>query len=1080
MFMINLSGLRALLLFCLCLCAAMAPLAVNASEDSSSAEALSLSELQRIVAEHGRVIRSFRLKGVVCAVAPGKRLVALQDNSATVLLELPRVDAELRAGDRLVILGENSSLMYNDSSIQVGTAPVVDNDGHHSSIMKSGKVFLQAGLQPIHLAWFNNVNEAVLKLEWEGPGLRRQQISSEALWREPSRLTNLSGLAHGLDYTACNGDGVFLADFENLKPVAQGVATNFDVSYRVRPEHTALCFSGCIQVPKAGTYTFYLTSDDGSQLKVGTPSVSCLRISTNGPSVPILQTLSQTRLEPDTTSWVELEGEVIFAGINLSHLNIELEADGNRVPVTVVGGATLLARNLLHERIRLRGICEFSREEKKMARILVPSSEQVEFLSSRTAGAEAFSTNGLLTSVAQVKQLKSQQTKQGIAARIRGVLIGIRPTALMVQDPTGGISVHFSAVDWADQPQIGEVLEVEGVTGPGVFAPVIVARKIRRLGDGPMPEPIRPQWDQLMNGSLDCEYVEIQGILTAVSAREINLYTADGTITVDLDGIGTDSFLSLLSRFPSNRTSPEGSLVRLRGCCMPSTDQRARHVLRRRVQVNRPVVEVEDPAPNNPFSLPTRKIADLLWFDPHASALQRTKLEGQIMCTVSGEYLVLEDQRGFRVLPSQPLTNLMAGDLVEAVGFPILDGPSPVLEEAQILKTGHAHLPAPIRISAQGLLDGNHDSTLVQVEATLIAEAVHLQERVLELQAGARHFLAIQKSGLDSTASLAVGSRLQLVGVYASASGNHIETSTDPFSLLLIDGAGAIKVLERPSWWTTKHALILAAVLAGILGMALIWIRLLRQTVELRTAELRKEIQERQRAEQDQAIEQERTRVAQDLHDELGAGLTAVGILGELVKNAATPSEKKAGYLEQITDSAHSLVAALDEIVWAVNPQHDSIASSANYYAYFAQPFLNVAGIACRLEIAESFSEQQMDPRLRHGVFLAFKEALNNVVRHSGATEVTIKILTENKQLIIAIADNGHGVDATPNQSGPSRDGMVGMHDRLRHFGGNCSITSQAGSGTIVEFRIPLIPPRSARTPNTFLASSADVIEDKL
>jgi signal transduction histidine kinase len=286
-------------------------------------------------------------------------------------------------------------------------------------------------------------------------------------------------------------------------------------------------------------------------------------------------------------------------------------------------------------------------------------------------------------------------------------------------------------------------------------------------------------------------------------------------------------------------------------------------------------------------------------------------------------------------------------------------------------------------------------------------------------------------------------------------------------------------VLERPSWWTAKHALILAGVLAGVLGLAMVWITLLRQKVELRTVQLRKEIQERQRAEQDQAIAQERTRVAQDLHDELGAGLTTVGMLGELVKNPATPAEKKTVYLEQITHSAHSLVTALDEIVWAVNPQHDSIASSANYYAYFAQPFLNAAGMACRLEIPESFSEQQMDPRLRHGVFLAFKEALNNVVRHSGATEVTIKILTVDNQLIIAITDNGHGIDAARNQSGPSQNGMAGMRDRLTQFGGNCLITSQAGQGTTVEFHIPLLPSHSDRAADTPLESSGDATEDK-
>jgi signal transduction histidine kinase len=302
---------------------------------------------------------------------------------------------------------------------------------------------------------------------------------------------------------------------------------------------------------------------------------------------------------------------------------------------------------------------------------------------------------------------------------------------------------------------------------------------------------------------------------------------------------------------------------------------------------------------------------------------------------------------------------------------------------------------------------------------------------------------------------------LQLVGVYASADASRIETGTDPFTLFLIDGDGAIRVLERPSWWTLQHALILAGLLAGALGLTFVWIMMLQQKVEVRTAQLKTEIKERQRIEQAQAIEQERTRVAQDLHDELGSGLTSVAMLGALVKNSATPPEKKAAYLDQITQSAHSLVIALDEIVWAINPQHDSIASSASYYAYFAQPFLNAAGIACRLEIAEHFSEHSLDPGLRHGVFLAFKEALNNIVRHSGATEVTIKIFTAKEHLIIAIADNGRGMNTVKGQPGSSHDGLKGMHERLALLGGSCSVASQPGLGATVEFRIPLPELRS-------------------
>lgn len=1036
--------------------AAISLLSVKAAEENSKAEALSLGDLQQIVSQHGRVIRSFRLEGVVCAVVPKRRLVTLQDDTATLLLELPSLNVETHVGDRLVIEGENCSLVRGEGGVRLGSAPVVDNDGHHAAIQKSGKVYLPAGLPPIRLAWYNRVADAVLKLEWEGPGIRRQKVPDSALWRQIPGATNSDAMERGLDFKAYNGDGNYLADFENLQPVAQDIAANFDVSYRARPEHTALFFNGFIETPRAGIYTFYLTSDDGAKLQVGEPAVTCTRLAA-GSAPPIF---SPVQTNSARFSWVVLEGEVTFASVNREDLEIELSANGDRVAVTVVGGAALLAANPLHERIRVAGVCEYSPAGGKMARMVVPSSERLEILSSPTEAAGTSSTKPLLTTVAQVQQLKPEQAAKKIPVRIKGVIIGTLQSSLRLQDSTGGISVHYSTLDWAHQPLVGDLLEVDGVTDNGLFAPVIAANNLRYLGKSPMPEPIRPSWDQLMHGNLDCVYVEIRGILIAVSEEELTIYTADGTVTVDVDGVGTDIVLPRQVFSSSNGIPIVGSLIRLRGCCTQPTDQGARRVIRGRIIMNPCHVTLEEQAPKDPFSQPTKKIADLLWFDPHASALQRTKLKGIVLHAESGECLALEDQRGFRIRPSQP-ASLQAGDLVEAVGFPKLDGPSPILQEAQIRKTGHASLPVPVPVSVEGLFDGNHDSTLVQIEATLMGETASSQGRILELQAGPSHFLAMQKFVPDSTMSLAIGSRLQLVGVYASTVANRVGTSTDPFSLLLIDGDGAIRVLARPSWWTVKHALMIAAVLAGVLGMALVWIKLLRQKVELRTAQLRKEIQERQRVEQAHAIEQERTRVAQDLHDELGSGLTTMGLLGALVNNTATPSEKKAGYLEQITHLAYSLVTALDEIVWAINPQHDSIASSASYYAYFAQPFLNAAGIACRLEIADQFAEHPLDPHLRHGVFLAFKEALNNVVRHSGATEVTVKILTASDQLIITIHDNGRGMKPGESQPGQSHDGLAGMRDRLAHLGGTFLITSQAGQGTTVEFRIPMPQPRS-------------------
>ena len=229
-----------------------------------------------------------------------------------------------------------------------------------------------------------------------------------------------------------------------------------------------------------------------------------------------------------------------------------------------------------------------------------------------------------------MKQLRPEQVARQIPVKVRGVIIGVLPLGLRLQDSTGGISVHFISLDWTHQPIVGDFVEAEGVTSPGLFAPVIFASKVRCLGHSPMPEPIVPRWDQLMNGSLDCEYVEIHGILTAASKGELTLLTADGIITVEVEGVGMENLLTRPPFSGSNGSPLVGSLVRLRGCCTPVADWQQRYLIHGRVHLLSPSIAVEELAPSNPFSLPTKTISELLWFDARASALQRVKLKGQV------------------------------------------------------------------------------------------------------------------------------------------------------------------------------------------------------------------------------------------------------------------------------------------------------------------------------------------------------------------------------------------------------------------------------------------------------------------
>jgi len=1069
--------------------AAILQLALRAPGDTANSNATSVVELQQELFYQTNIVRSFHLDGVVCALVRERGFLVLQDKTGAGLLELPAIDSAIGVGDHVRIAGTNCLVSRNRFGIQIRT-PVVDNDGLHSNIVASGSVFLNSGLQPVHLEWFNCLYSSDLKLEYSGPGVPRQTVPASVLWRKSAAQ---EGFQPGLDFAAYNDSWSALPDFANLEPVAKGVATNFSVGYSARNELTGLVFDGFIKIRDPGNYSFFLWSDDGSRLEVGPPAVSCSLVKGAARTAPISKTLEQAEAGRNYHSWVDLEGDVVFAAENQHSMELELIERGRRVPVTVVEGAGLSSTNLLNRHIRAQAICDLATNasERELVGLFIPDAEQMKIYPPASLSIEASSANNVLTNCAEIRRLKPEEAGKGIPVRVKGVVIATDPLlSIVLEDSSGGVFVHLNW--WLRDPYstnadtihtnaytgfyvhlpphpgiffdtlppdggstpyaVGQMWEIEGRTDPGDFSPVIFAKSATFLGQVAMPEPIQPTWEQLMNGSLDAEYVEIHGVVASVSTNEMTLLLPNGKVTIE-GGSGPLGTERPLPGFPGLASeSLVGSLVRIRGCFTADWDFQTRHVVPGRFYLFPAVIDVEEPAPANPFSIPLSRASELLSFNARASALQRIKVAGQVIHVRDGEYFLLDGQTGIRVRAGQ-IPSLRPGDLVEAVGFLQAGGPSPVLQEAQTRILGRAPLPDPVSLVETNLLARGNDSTLVTTEGTLINNTLVEDGRIMELQNGIYRFAAVLKAHQSRMIlNYAIGTRLQLTGVYVSENPALAGAASYPFEILLND-TREVKVLQRPAWWTVTRALAVAAVLAGSLAIAFIWIHLLQRKVEQRTKQLQKEIETRQLAEQHRLMEQERIRVARDLHDELGAGLTEVGILGALAKNPAVQPGERQQYLAQLTESADTLVTSLDEIVWAINPQYDSIESLAGYYSLFAQRFLNLAGIACRLRVAESITQHPLNSKLRHGIFLAFKEALNNVVRHSGATEVEIKIEHVNDQLAILIRDNGKGLAANP---APGNDGLSGMSERLRQLGGECRIESNSGHGTLVEFRLNL------------------------
>jgi signal transduction histidine kinase len=208
------------------------------------------------------------------------------------------------------------------------------------------------------------------------------------------------------------------------------------------------------------------------------------------------------------------------------------------------------------------------------------------------------------------------------------------------------------------------------------------------------------------------------------------------------------------------------------------------------------------------------------------------------------------------------------------------------------------------------------------------------------------------------------------------------------------------------------------------------------------------------------AREAERSRIARDLHDDLGASLTEISILSALAAEAGDESTLRPS-LDQLSRKAQDVVGTLDEIVWAVNPREDTLRSLVDYLAAFAREFLDHAGIALRTDIPHAVPEQPLDTTARHGIFLAAREALNNLVKHSRASQARLAVRISQELLEIRIEDNGRGFSQEWEAKGY---GVANLRERMKACGGDCSITSIPGEGVIVTLTLPLLADPSPPT----------------
>jgi signal transduction histidine kinase len=253
----------------------------------------------------------------------------------------------------------------------------------------------------------------------------------------------------------------------------------------------------------------------------------------------------------------------------------------------------------------------------------------------------------------------------------------------------------------------------------------------------------------------------------------------------------------------------------------------------------------------------------------------------------------------------------------------------------------------------------------------------------------------------------------------------------------------SLELTLEPYWWQTawfRVATPLAAVGLVLCGIIIVLRR--RQKFQIERLELL------------QATEKERARIAADLHDDLGAGLTEIGLTGDLALDPELSADLTRQYLTEIVDKTGEMAESLDEIVWAANPANDRVSSLVEYSLRFFERIVGKTSKRMHLAVDRVLPEVSLKPGSRHQLFLAFREAVTNMIRHSGADEVYLTIEVRDDKLVMVIQDNGCGMDLdAQNHDG---NGLRNMKCRLQQIGGLSQIITAPGKGTTIRFEVGL------------------------
>lgn len=689
-----------------------------------------------------------------------------------------------------------------------------------------------------------------------------------------------------------------------------------------------------------------------------------------------------------------------------------------------------------------------------------------------------------LTDAMKIRALSREEAARALPVKLTGVVIYNGWYSLVLHDGKSSVFLDFEHAQkqgvWKGkfpdlrsiEPGIG--VEVEGVTDPGGFSPMVLVAKFRSIGPLPIPPPLRPTTDELLSSSHDCRWVEVEGIVRKLEDP------AGGPRYLHLLVGGHPCPVLVTSRLGLSRERLVDAKVRVRGVLLNIANLRSQTAGMKIHSSGRKDIDILVPPPSDPFKAPKVALNRLIAFRPDAELGHRRVSSGVVTFAVPGQFFYLLDQ-GACVRVDSKQAQVAPGDFVEISGFIDTAGGLASFSEALVRNIGKGKLPPPDEPLISEILS---PKTRSADEMVTEPGQPDFNGRLIRLEGVLRRVLPPDKVG-NSTVVVESGEHLVQAFLPGAAQrwieGSVVELTgvcelemarLDKLPWFSITGFHVwlsapqdLRVISAPPWWTPQRLGILLGAVILVLGLTLAWGYAMRHQVAARGAQLATEIAARESAKLEfDTILRERRRLANDLHDTLEQALTGLALQLEIASRSRASDPALSGhhlnlaqqFLERSRSETH-------RTVWDLRAHGQDGRDFLDILGERVSSMVEGSGITITLK--REGDPVPMPDLIAGNLLLLAQEAVTNALKHSGAAEIGILLRLSPGNAELVFEDNGRGFDpATAPGQYEGHFGLQGMRERTKRLDGQIELTSTPGHGTTLRVSVPL-PAEELREP---------------